>query len=92
MYHGFNEAEQSFANCMSKRGQHPKLQDLLENVRSQINCCVWLDEHSDSDDKGPIGVVQNHLLSKRFRFRARALLQAAILQGNGSSIAYSVGL
>ena len=31
------------------------------------------------------------LLSKRFRFRARALLQAAILQGNGS-IAYSVGL
>jgi hypothetical protein len=31
------------------------------------------------------------LLSKRLRFRARALLQAAILQGFGS-IAYSVGL
>ena len=32
--------EQSFAACMSKRGMHPKLQDLLESVQTQINCTV----------------------------------------------------
>ena len=39
--------EQSFAACMSKRGMHPKMQDLLENVQTQINCRAWLDEHSE---------------------------------------------
>jgi len=43
----FDSSEQNFVACMSKRGHHPKLQDLLENVQTQIECRAWLDEHSD---------------------------------------------
>ena len=43
----FASSEQNFSACMSQRGQHPKLQDLLENVQTQIECRAWLDEQSD---------------------------------------------
>jgi len=43
----FASSEQNFSACMSQRGQHPKLADLLENVQTQIECRAWLDEHSD---------------------------------------------
>ena len=47
----FIASEQSLVSCMSKRGHHPKMQDLLQDVQTQINCRAWLEEHSD--DIGP---------------------------------------
>ena len=50
LWQNFISSEQSFTACMSKRGQHPKMQDLLESVQTQIDCRAWLEQHSD--DKG----------------------------------------